>query len=452
MRLICTALLLLLSLNLAQAADDYWTNNAGGVFSTDGNWLDGSAPTSTDNANFTNNASYTLTLSSSVTTSNAIFDAAGGTVTLSIGLGNIWNTTQNFIVGNTSGSSATLQFTSGTNVVNPIAAGWVIGSVGGSTGTVVITGSGTVVSNLSISSSSLSMGSGSSLIIINGGKWFQPNGGYQNIGDVNGTGASLVITNGGGYNGNLLFGGSGSSILVRDSSSYLTNSGELHIGNGISVTMTVTNGATAYAGDIVRLGRSAGSGASVTTNNNLIVTGSGSSLAAPKQIMVGTQAGASNNTLTVANGGSVWTTNLSISVGDSSQWGGGGNNSVTVQDAGSTLAVTNSAGGGAIYVGGTNTSTTGASGTLTINGGTVIADHLYATNGVNGTVAMNYGTLTTKAASTITNTGSLNIGDGVSNMVWNVQGISTVHPVGGKLSIKAGSRVNVSNKLTVKAP
>src|ERR1051325_8211904 len=70
---------ILLMCHPVHAADSYWTNSAGGTFSTPGNWNPG-VPTAADNANFTNNASYTVSWSANAANANAYFNPAGGTV------------------------------------------------------------------------------------------------------------------------------------------------------------------------------------------------------------------------------------------------------------------------------------------------------------------------------------------------------------------------------------
>ena len=66
-------------------ADDYtFTNSAGGSFNAGGNWDLGSVPSAGDTARFTNSASCTVGFSADAQNAKAVFDAAGGNVTLGI--------------------------------------------------------------------------------------------------------------------------------------------------------------------------------------------------------------------------------------------------------------------------------------------------------------------------------------------------------------------------------
>ncbi|MHB9023496.1 MAG: hypothetical protein ACYC7E_04895, partial [Armatimonadota bacterium] len=71
-----------LALGCAQAADIYWTNPAGGNWSTAGNWSAGRAPGSADNAFIILDGTYTVTLTASVTVTSLTLGGISGTQTL----------------------------------------------------------------------------------------------------------------------------------------------------------------------------------------------------------------------------------------------------------------------------------------------------------------------------------------------------------------------------------
>ncbi|MBI3881568.1 MAG: hypothetical protein HY301_16090, partial [Verrucomicrobia bacterium] len=60
LRLLAAAVLLLAPLPAARAANFFWSDTNGGLFTTGGSWQGGTAPGTTDNAVFVSNASYAL--------------------------------------------------------------------------------------------------------------------------------------------------------------------------------------------------------------------------------------------------------------------------------------------------------------------------------------------------------------------------------------------------------
>jgi len=99
-------------------ADDYtFTNAAGSVsFNAGGNWDLGSVPGAADTARFTNSASYTVGFSAGVQNAKAVFDAAGGNVTLGIA-GSEWSLSDSLAVGPGAGSNPNVFLTTGTLTV-----------------------------------------------------------------------------------------------------------------------------------------------------------------------------------------------------------------------------------------------------------------------------------------------------------------------------------------------
>ncbi|MGA1149317.1 MAG: beta strand repeat-containing protein, partial [Ilumatobacteraceae bacterium] len=128
------------------------------------------------------------------------------------------------------------------------------------------------------------------------------------------------------------------------------------------------------------------------SNNTLTVANAGTLLTNTNDLYVGYQG--SGNTMKVANGGEVFVgTNLVISAS-----AGASNNSVSI--SGGSLTVTN----GQIDIG------RAGSGTLEVTGGTVTVANLIATNGTNSVITFNGGTIISRG-STITNGVDFKIGD-----------------------------------------
>ena len=131
-----------------------------------------------------------------------------------------------------------------------------------------------------------------------------------------------------------------------------------------------------------------GNGSSAS-NNVVTVTGAGSVWNSSSNLVVGKSG--SGNKLTITNGGAVYA--QSVTVGNTA---GSSNNVLALSGAGSSLITTN-AGFGMLDV---------RRGTVTMDGGTLLANLVRLTNGANGTFAMSGGTL---AVNTLTNGGSANV-------------------------------------------
>ncbi|MCX6899401.1 MAG: M6 family metalloprotease domain-containing protein, partial [Verrucomicrobia bacterium] len=219
--------------------------------------------------------------------------------------------------------------------------------------------------------------SGSNLVLVTG-----PGSTWSNLGTLyvgNGNPAnSLIIADGGrvtsvnGRVGNYASsGGGGNSVLVAGSGSLWTNSGQLYVGYvNSSNTLTIANG-----GRVIDVDGSIGYNSS-SSNNAVLVTDSGSRWMNTINLNVGSDG--PNNQLTVSNNGTVSAPNIAIGANASS--------------TGNTITVT----GGNLY--GTNASGTGwldiRRGALTLNSGTVVVDHLFATNFASSIVNINGGNLT----------------------------------------------------------
>ena len=165
---------LALTMNLAHAANVYWTNTSGGNWSTAANWSTGTMPGATDNTFITNNGTYTVTLDVSATVNNLTFGGLNGQQTFLIagptlalnGIGQISTNAILNCAGGTIAGTGTFNvggkfiWTSGTlsgsgtvNVLQyaNIYIGYGFVTLGGWTidnqGTTIINGSGTLIMN-----------------------------------------------------------------------------------------------------------------------------------------------------------------------------------------------------------------------------------------------------------------------------------------------------------------
>jgi T5SS/PEP-CTERM-associated repeat protein len=191
-------------------------------------------------------------------------------------------------------------------------------------------------------------------------------GSLQNTGDLTvggtGSGNSLVITNGGTVANSFGFVGndassSNNSVLVTGAGSLWTNSRPLYVGNsGSGNSLVISNGGTV----VVNSWSSIGNGA-ISSNNSVLVTGAGSrwtigevdvgyrgsgnslvisngGTVVAGNSFIGSGTASSNNSALVTGAGSLWTNSGTLIVGGSQFFGAAGGNSLTVADGGSISA------------------------------------------------------------------------------------------------------------------
>jgi T5SS/PEP-CTERM-associated repeat protein len=91
----------------------FWVNTAGGNYQTSANWLGNVVPRVFDNTHFTSNSSYQVTWTIDAAAANAFFDASSGIVTQALGTRS-WLLTNSYVVGQNTGSTATVAHVSGT--------------------------------------------------------------------------------------------------------------------------------------------------------------------------------------------------------------------------------------------------------------------------------------------------------------------------------------------------
>jgi T5SS/PEP-CTERM-associated repeat protein len=259
-----------------------------------------------------------------------------------------------------------------------------------------------------------------------------------------------VLSNGYGEIG-FVFGGSNNVAIVSGPGSVWSNQLDLHVGRlGAGNQLVISNGGAVYNGNYGILGFS-----DPSSNNTATVTGTGSVWSNGNNLYIG-YIGA-GNTLIVSNGGAVFnndgligslnpSSNNSVRVVDNATWRNNGalevgiltssntltiaggsvtasnafigvvdnilgtaSNNVIRVDSGS-LFVTNALGTGSLVV-----SLAGGKASLILNGGSVTADSLIATNGVNSVVALNGGSLHVKGTAVDDGIVTLNTGVCVAN-------------------------------------
>jgi T5SS/PEP-CTERM-associated repeat protein len=239
---------------------------------------------------------------------------------------------------------------------------------------------------------------------------------------------SLVVSNGGavfcgdrGYVGGN-FGGQSNIALVTGSGSVWRCGGRMYVGDNRPGNMLiVSNGGAVFStdGDI---------GFGTAPSNSVLITGSGSFWKNSGSLYIGYGLGsgaaaATNNRLTIADGGSVLASNAYVG------FLARASNSL-IQVSGGNLTVTNLSGTGILDV---------RRGRLAFDGGTIIADQLWLTNGTESLLEFNSGALHSKAT-LVSNTQPCVIGDAVAN--------ANFHLLGGAHSFQNGLRIRANALLS----
>jgi T5SS/PEP-CTERM-associated repeat protein len=404
---VCLALLVFVLPNqaLAQFTGDYQTNIISG---TAVNW----PSTYYVGLNYFGNALFILNggslFSEGVGTGAAIGFELSSHDNLAVvsGSGSLWANHQIFYVGYY-GSANQLVISDGGRVASMGQA--VVGSQSSSiSNSVLVTGCGSVWTN----SSDLWMGDGGaycSLVISNGG---------------------AVFDKWGKVGGNMGSGGRSNIALVTGSGSVWSNSGNMSVGwHGPGNLLVVSNGGTVSGVD-GRIGEFRGA-----ANSCVVVTGSGSLwknsgvLFVGMGVPVGSGSSATNNRLTIADGGSVLASNAYVGLSYSSGLLMSTSNNL-LHVSGGNLTVTNLSASGFLDVN---------RGALSFDSGTITVDRLWLTNGVNSILEFNSGTLHSKGT-VISNTQPCIVGDGVAT--------ANFHLLGGVHSFQNGLRIRTNAFLT----
>lgn len=466
---------------LVAGAGSVWTN---GVNLLVGNAGHGNRMTIADGGQVFNMTGYVGNVSA---TNNSVVVSGDGSV---------WYNSAHLRVGN-SGTSNSVTITNGGQVlVN--GSTWVGASSLSSNNTILVAGIGSVLSN----ATALSLGqpgSWNNLTIANGGYVYCATSYVGNsilasnnavtvtgtgslwriqntlgVGQAGGWSNALMVANGGtlSVGGMAVIGFASTSyfnqIVVTGSGSVWTNSGDLRVGSsGSSNSLMIADGGRVNVGGNSYIGYNAS-----TTNNSVSVTGAGSiwnnngtlyvgsngpanrltvtdaGAASARSLVIGQQASATNNLVTVS-GGTLTVTNADkgrVWVGQSGSYnrlrvsGGGtvlvdsnlviGTTAGTVGNAvvieGGDMTVGNAAGNGVLEV---------RNGSFTLSSGTVTTDSLLMTNAA-GSFSFLGGTLSTKG-SQVQNGQSFTVGDGLHSATLDLQGGTHVFADGLSLSSNA---------------
>jgi len=368
------------------ALDNIWTNPAGSYWETAANWSAG-APSNNFSVLYITNATtkivdmYSILPVSTLTISNLVISCPNGVNTLQVGVsGSVTEGPFDILNGLTINSGGALKLGTSLTIATmrvdsvgnrnvtldggsaTIAGGgvfiatnvmmWVGESVAGSR--LTITNGGKVFNDLSYLGWNSSSSNNTVLVTGSGSVW--SNRSYLYVGWW-ASGNQLIIANSGTvYNATGVLGrnssaSSNNTVLVTGSGSVWSNTGNLVVGyEGAGNQLTITNGGTVFDATGYL-----GFNSSASSNNTVLVTGSGSVWTNSGGLTVGLNG--YGNQLTIANSGAVYS-----AVGYLGYYSSGSNNTVLVTASGSVWSNTSS-----LYVG-----YDGAGNQLTItNGGKV---------------------------------------------------------------------------------
>jgi T5SS/PEP-CTERM-associated repeat protein/autotransporter-associated beta strand protein len=291
----------------ACASANFCWDASGGIWSTGSNWTPSGPPT----------------------TANTVAIDNGGTAT----------------IDSTNAQSSTASLSGNSSVVIQPGGTWTL------TGTLSVGG-----------------GDGSGTLTVNGGT-LNGTGQQLNIGAFGTATSSMLIENGGvvtttngAFFGLSGYTSSGIVTVTGTGSTWNIGTGHLDLDNpGTSTGVTVANGASLISGQAV-IGELAPAG----SNNNILVTGAGSTWQSSGTIVLGNVTGggpgSATGTLAITNGGQV-TTTANVAIGYNPDGGNGLKDAVTVDGSGSKLTAAQT-----IYAGYYGT------GALTVSNGAVVSD------------------------------------------------------------------------------
>ncbi|MDL5052984.1 hypothetical protein QQ056_05375 [Oscillatoria laete-virens NRMC-F 0139] len=242
---------------------------------------------------------------------------------------------------------------------------------------------------------------------------------------------SLIVSNGGYFQSANLDVGyyqtHGNQLIVTGAGSVLSNAGTLYVGRfeANSNTLSVLDGGKVYTANL----GVGGNGFGAKMSNNVHVSGAGSLLQASETIRVGQQS--EKDLLKIDLGGTVVATAMYL-----------GNNAytfdsaVTVQDVGSRLFVTNSAGTALFSV---------EKGHFNMNGGSAVIDSLSVI--VGGRVYHDAGDIVLKTAS-VNNGFVYEVGNGTDKARLHVDSLNVASFVNG-LTVNSNAVLTFGNTLSV---
>jgi T5SS/PEP-CTERM-associated repeat protein/autotransporter-associated beta strand protein len=379
-------------------------------------------------------SSNSLVISNGATVANTVgsigdrFTSSENSV-LVTGTGSRWTTSENLYVGY-SGSSNSLVISNGATVAS--ATGFVGLDSTSSNNSVLVTGSNSLWTNLG----DLRMVNGASnrLVISSGGKVVSSNG-YVGL---NNTDVEPSVDS--------------NQVLVTDVGSSWRNSAQLFVGAGPfsgGNSLVISNGGVVYGGVTVENGEGVIVG-SYASNNSVMVDGSESRLFVTGGLMVGKGGNgwANENSLTVSGGGQVISLdNIGMTIGFAQS----SNNSVLVTGTGSLLSFNDLAVGGNYEGSGTLTVSDGASIVATN-----FIDISYQSPGTLNVGALNgsdtAGTITAShiRVGFLSTNGSLNFNQtDTLTLTSRLSGIGTINQFGSGTTILTGSNSRFTGVTTI---
>jgi T5SS/PEP-CTERM-associated repeat protein len=291
----------------ARAADSVWTNLAGGLFATPGNWSAG-VPGAPDKATFNSNATYTVTWGAPATNNAALFDALdGSTVTLNPGI-NQWTLTNSMTIGGSGGSPKVTLQTGTLSVATTVDVGkyWEHNNLTITNGAHMTVGGAFNIGSQGVSNSLAIVGQGSMLTVT----------GYLGVGQNNGVhgviwnGQSTVVSNGGAVrvSGGCGISGSGAigdSFVVDGTGSVFDAMGNYCYVYGDRMNLSIVNGGQFLVTNSAFAFISGPNNSLICVNSRLTVAGTGSLLNVNGMQFLSGGLAFSNNLIQASNGGRI---------------------------------------------------------------------------------------------------------------------------------------------------
>ena len=341
-----------------------------------------------------NNNSLTISNGGSFNSAAGNFIGNGGNnnSALVTGAGSVWNIYSGVLTTGNSGATNSLIITNGGTVKSFGAVTIYIGNVNNNN-SVLVTGAGSTFTH----GGTLIIGQGAaavnnSLTISDGGIYNSP---------------SSVFLGNNGNNNSVLVTGGGSVWNCNGGATFSIGNGATGASNRVTIAAggTVTNTGPAYIGNL-------------GNNNSVLVTGAGSVLNIPNTLIMGQAAGATNNSLTISNGGSF--ASKASYIGNVAN---ANNNSVLVTGAGSVwncsgvIQIVGSLGSSCSLII-TNGGTVNSTGTLIVGNGS--SNNLALVTGTGSAWNAPYSSLWLGAQGAAANSNSLTLANGGFLSVYDI--------------------------------
>jgi hypothetical protein len=264
-----------------QLSARYWNNASGGAFSTGANWIEGSAPDSTNIAVFNLAGTYSVTLGSSITNKRVRVRAGNVTMNLSGATYTLGSSTleNSLTVGKTASDNASLTISNGTISVVNVG----IGESSPAIGSLIIDGAGALAASSTIAVGGTPNATGGTgtlqinstgLAQINGGMHVYSAGRVINNGSIAWTGGAIQMNSGAILNNNsgaILDVQGNLSLSTLGGSPSLINAGTIRKSAGaglsaVSVPFTNTGTIQVQSGSMSFIGAGTNNGGTLLTS------------------------------------------------------------------------------------------------------------------------------------------------------------------------------------------